>query len=345
VYQDVNLKNLERFRMPDIHGARTLIGAGATENFSASGKPDLDLFDFLKKSLDVRRESTTHEPRLVCIDYDSQVRRLFSRYGLNKGHSLLIRTEPTIVLPKNYWPSTQNRFGQVLTLGGDPSVGIDSLPWPQVWPETDDAFLYQGKARQDKIVSISGNKLSLISGELYSLRRKCIQQLSDLVFFGKGWDLTFLNKLETALKAFLFALISWRLPKLSALDCWFSRYPRWGGAVDDKRQVMSDYNYALVIENSLEYVSEKLFDAFFAGCIPIYVGPLVSKYGIPQELVIQADPDLESIRRAIESARSLSYEVWFSGVKSFLESESTRTKWSHEHVYQEIADRLLYTCK
>lgn len=327
--------------MPNIHGAQALIGTGATENFSASGKQDLKLLDFLRQSVEVGRESRAPEPRLVCIDHDYGARGLLKHYGLNKSNTMLIRTEPTIVLPQNYWRSTQNSFGQVLTLGADPGLGIDSLPWPQVWPDKEEGLVREGNARQDKIVSVSGNKLSSISGELYSLRRKCIQQLSDLVFFGKGWDLTFLNKLETAIKSFLFALMSRRLPKLSALGSWFSSHPEWSGAVEDKRQVMSEYRYALVIENSLEYMSEKLFDAFFAGCVPIYVGPLVSKYGIPQELVIQADPDLESIRRAIESARSLNYEVWFSGVKSFLESESTRTKWSHEHVYQEIANRLL----
>lgn len=331
--------------MVNLNNNSSLISTGATAEFSAGGKPHLKLSDFLKRSLEGSRVLETSEPRLVCIDHDHRVRRLVKLHGLKKRCTILIRTEPTIVMPQNYWRSTQNSFGQVLTLGADPGLGIDSLPWPQVWPEMEDAFPQECNARQDKIVSVSGNKLSLISGELYSLRRKCIQKLSDLVFFGKGWDLTFLNKLETALKSFLFALISRRLPNLSALDCWFSRYPKWGGAVDDKRQVMSDYKYALVIENSLEYMSEKLFDAFFAGCIPIYVGPLVSKYGIPQELVIQANPDLESIRRAIESARTLDYEVWFTRVKSFLESESTRTKWSYEHVYQEIADRLLYTSK
>ncbi len=327
--------------MPIVYGAQALIGTGATESFSASGKPDLKLLDFLIRSLEVRPEPLTKVPRLVCIDHDSRVRRLFTLYGLKKNNSLLIRTEPTIVLPRNNWQSTQKLFGQVLTLGGDPGAGDDSLPWPQVWPEMKDTFLEDRNARQDKIVSISGNKLNFISGELYSLRRRCIQQLPDLVFFGKGWDDTFLIKLETALKSFLFALISRRLPKLSALDSWFSRYSKWGGEVEDKRQVMSNYKYALVIENSQEYMSEKLFDAFFAGCIPIYVGPKVANYGIPEELVIQAEPNLKSIQLAYERAKRADYDVWFRRVKSYLDSDSTRAKWSHENVYQEIANRLL----
>lgn len=317
-----------------------LIVAGRTSDFSVGVEPKVKLIDYLINSLDSKYLQADKGPRLICIDYNFGVLWFLVGRGIRKSNSLLIRTEPSIVLPQNFRKSTSHLFGETLTLGGDPSGGADSLPWPQVWPEEEQSPK-EGTPRLDKIVSINGNKLSLISGELYSLRRRCLQKLPDLVFFGKDWDLRFPNRLETALKSFFFTLISLKPPKLSALGSWFSRYPKWGGAVADKRKVMSDYKYALVIENSQEYMSEKLFDAFFAGCIPIYVGPLVSKYGIPKELVIQADPDLESIRSAIESARSLDYEAWFRRVKSFLESECTRAKWSHQHVYQEIANRFL----
>jgi hypothetical protein len=88
-------------------------------------------------------------------------------------------------------------------------------------------------------------------------------------------------------------------------------------------------------------MSEKLFDALFAGCIPIYVGPKVANYGIPEGLVIQAEPNLESIQLACESARRADYDAWFRRMKSYLDLDSTRAKWSHENVYQEIANRLL----
>jgi hypothetical protein len=46
------------------------------------------------------------------------------------------------------------------------------------------------------------------------------------------------------------------------------------GTVPDKHSLLGGYKFALVIENTRfpGYVSEKLFDCFFAGCIPVYDG-------------------------------------------------------------------------
>ena len=318
-----------------------LTSAGVTASFSANGKHDLKLTDYLAQSLQSKLENNQSGQRLVCIDYDSRVKRRVAQQGIGINHRFLIRTEPSVVLPSNFSRSTQNLFGQVVTLGGDPSAGTDCIPWPQVWPKEEDQLPGGILTRHDKIVSVSGNKLSLIPGELYLLRRKCIQQLQDLDLFGKDWASAFHKRLETAFKAFVFTLFSGRVPKLSSMVGWFSRYPKWLGEVADKRKVMSNYKYALVIENSTEYMSEKLFDAFFAGCIPIYVGPKVANYGIPEELVIQAEPNLKSIQLAYESAKRANYDDWFRRMNRYLDLDSTRAKWSHENVYQEIANRLL----
>lgn len=46
------------------------------------------------------------------------------------------------------------------------------------------------------------------------------------------------------------------------------------GGLRKKREVMSRYKYALCFENCLfpGYVTEKIFDCFLAGCIPVYLG-------------------------------------------------------------------------
>ena len=53
------------------------------------------------------------------------------------------------------------------------------------------------------------------------------------------------------------------------------------GAVADKLEVLGKYKFALCIENSSfpGYISEKLFDCFFTGTIPVYLGaPDVDRY-------------------------------------------------------------------
>jgi len=55
-----------------------------------------------------------------------------------------------------------------------------------------------------------------------------------------------------------------------------------------KREVMSDFKFAICFENCIftGYVTEKIFDCFLAGCIPVYFGaPEIGKF-IPKESFI-----------------------------------------------------------
>lgn len=57
---------------------------------------------------------------------------------------------------------------------------------------------------------------------------------------------------------------------------WQGITPSWKGTISpgSKREIMSDYRFSLVIENAIfpGYITEKIFDAFIAGTIPIYLG-------------------------------------------------------------------------
>lgn len=55
----------------------------------------------------------------------------------------------------------------------------------------------------------------------------------------------------------------------------------WNEALKNKHLLLSAYKFALVVENSLEedYVSEKVFDAWEAGAVPLYLGaPNIEDY-------------------------------------------------------------------
>lgn len=62
------------------------------------------------------------------------------------------------------------------------------------------------------------------------------------------------------------------------IDCYGSGVGKW---VDHKVDVLKDYKYAVVVESGRRdwYFTEKLIDAFAAGCIPIYWGcPEIYKF-------------------------------------------------------------------
>jgi hypothetical protein len=116
---------------------------------------------------------------------------------------------------------------------------------------------------------IAGHKFASHPLELYTERVKAIRWFEqnhpeDFDLYGIGWDkynfkgaLSMLNRFEI-LRKFL-------KPK----------YPSYRGAVNSKREVLQKYKFAICYENVRDipgYITEKIFDCFFAGCVPVYWG-------------------------------------------------------------------------
>jgi hypothetical protein len=113
------------------------------------------------------------------------------------------------------------------------------------------------------------------------------------------------------------------------------------GSVEDKIQAMEEYQVALVIENSQEYITEKLFDAFFAGCIPVYVGPDLEKFDIPRHLYVRADPNPRSVTNALSEAFALDRGPWLESLDEFLARPEVRRKWDWKPATEQVLELAL----
>lgn len=99
----------------------------------------------------------------------------------------------------------------------------------------------------------------------------------------------------------------------------WSRYPQTSaGAVpyDKKLKVMSNYQFVLCFENCVfpGYVTEKVFDCFFAGCIPVYWGAPDIKEYVPAETIVDARQfetwtDLDHYLRGMSALESERYRA------------------------------------
>jgi hypothetical protein len=110
-------------------------------------------------------------------------------------------------------------------------------------------------------------------------------------------------------------------------------------AVDDKFEFTSQYAVALVIENESTYVSEKLLEAIQAGCIPVYVGPEISEEWLPRDLYVRANPDVMSIRKALEQAIAMNLAAAQHLQKQWLSSTAAQL-WSRESVRKQTHELL-----
>lgn len=290
------------------------------------------LSDRLSNALDeCPPESSSHV--LICTDFDL---RILARRGVSAyTHRVLLRFEPEVVNPIGYTKTFESRFDAIIQVGRAPGQTGFNLPWPQQICQYSEAQELGGRI-QNEFPIINANKISLIPGELYSLRRHLARHIPGVIIFGNGWGSNFRKRLRPLLAAALMALVV-RKFQFAALKYWFSKYPNWQGATEDKHSTLSKYRTVLVIENSRDFLSEKLFDAWNAGCIPVYVGlDDLGSLGLPSHLVVEAAPNLSAILGALKRASSIDGESFKSEVGLWLNSEVCHEKWGMDSFVDEL---------
>jgi len=228
--------------------------------------------------------------------------------------TVLVMTEPSVVIPAYRDSQLMNRFSAKLEFGRASSA----IPYPQ----RIHLQYFSRENRLDSVVAVAGNKISYVRGELYSLRIDAFSKVDGITLYGAGWKTHLRHQLTTHLKEFVIALSSRQGISLNGLRHLLIPRSLRVASVSKKHEAMSRFKYALVIENSEEYVSEKLLDAVMAGCIPIYVGGMPEVFGVPEELFVRCAPSLKNIRDGIAKAAKLDYKEWRSAARNFLTTPS-----------------------
>jgi hypothetical protein len=97
-----------------------------------------------------------------------------------------------------------------------------------------------------------------------------------------------------------------------------------------------------VIENSADFVSEKLFDAVRAGCVVVYVGPNLEKYDLPKDSAIQVAPDPNLIVETVRDLQSKSESELMEMAKiQFVSLKSVSGEWINTKVLRNLAQDML----
>ena len=118
----------------------------------------------------------------------------------------------------------------------------------------------------------------------------------------------------------------WNKPPL--FPYWFQKNTIkkvYKGVVEDKYKKLSEYNFALAFEScSLKgYITDKIFDCFLVGTVPIYLGaPDVENY-IPKNCFIDRRDfkNYGELRKFLKSLTKSDIQVYKESGRRFLESE------------------------
>lgn len=174
---------------------------------------------------------------------------------------------------------------------------------------------------------IAGNKYLAIQDDrdLYKERLNVIRWFeshapSEFNLYGNGWDIpTFKYRLIG--KAFQ------RLHKIIKPFFNLSPFPSYRGKVEHKRDVLLKTRFSFCYENVRDlpgYITEKIFDSFFSGCVPVYWGASnISEY-IPEDCFIDRRKfkDTESVYRFLKGITEKEFLNYQQRIVNFLASEA-----------------------
>jgi hypothetical protein len=197
-------------------------------------------------------------------------------------------------------------------------------------PTDEISFLDGFTGRKKLCCAIAGNKgiKNYDSRELYTKRIETFKWFekyapNDFDLYGTGWDLPALNS-ASIVQRLRSKIIGKFYRKLG-----IKPFPSYLGKVETKRDTLSQYKFSICYENVCDlpgYITEKIFDCFFAGCVPIYWGASnISDY-IPQECFIDRRQfeNHEGMHNFLALMPEKKYLMYQKAIKDFLNSNEAK---------------------
>lgn len=274
---------------------------------------------------------------IVCADvpYPWDVDLWLKLIRNGKDNNILICFDSPLVVPFNHWKSMKNIFHKIYTYNDDlvDDKTFIKLYLPQVEPDK------RPKKRLFKekklLVMINSKKssffpmrwLSPYKADYYKKRLQLIEFLDENLtdkfdLFGHNWD----KPDRFSIKERIFG---------------FNEFEVYKGSVTDKLESLSKYKFCIAFENSAVpgYITEKIFDCFWAGTVPIYLGsPNIEKY-VPKECFIDFRKfgSYKEMLDYLEKMEEAEYKKYLSNIKTFIGTKQTKKLWFGD----EFIDSLL----
>lgn len=253
--------------------------------------------------------------------------------------SAFIAMECPVVEPRMFeaLPELATIFRRVLSWSDTPSllpfthrpVTVERFCWPQSFDAAHDGLW----AREDRkfLLMMNANKLPrLYRDELYTARLEAVRffhGFQEIDLYGRNWDgaPTRVGKTATpfALRQLGSRLWSWRQRVLP--DPLYTAVAAASkGPSKSKSETVSQYRFALCFENSklTGWITEKIFDCFFVGTIPVYWGAPDILEWVPAECFIDMRQfrDFAELRRFLHAVTPAQRQAYRDAARAYLAS-------------------------
>ncbi|MFW2555404.1 glycosyltransferase family 10 domain-containing protein [Aliarcobacter butzleri] len=275
------------------------------------------------------------------VIYNDMPKVLPNNEDIKKSYLLLF--ESKLIKPENWDLEKHKYFNKIFTW--DDRI-IDNkkyfkINFAHLFPES----INKDLSKKEKLCTlIAGNKKVNHQLELYSKRVEAIRWFEDnypkdFDFYGMGW-----NEYTSSNKYIRFLFRKLKLSKL-----FKPNFPSYKGKVDSKKEVLEKYKFAICYENAKDingYITEKIFDCFFSGCIPIYWGANNISEHIPKECFVDKREfdSYEKLYEFITNMAEEEYLKYLDAIENYLNS-SQANEFRAEFFANTIVETILHDIK
>jgi alpha(1,3/1,4) fucosyltransferase len=226
----------------------------------------------------------------------------------------------------------------------EPFVGGPLRCLPLKWPQSFNAVHEHVWNRGDRgfLVMLNGNKLPRHNSpcrELYSERLRAVEYFSrtdDIDLYGNGWDTVPYRVGPWHVPGTFGTVPMPRAGQLIArqLAAWRQRIvpdPRlvaarkvYRGFASSKSDTLGRYKFSLCFENSVlkGWITEKIFDCFFAGTVPVYWGAPDIEDHVPADCFIDKRrfEDYAELRAHLKALTEKDLQAYRENARAFIGS-------------------------
>jgi hypothetical protein len=152
--------------------------------------------------------------------------------------------------------------------------------WPQAFEDVHE-FLWDRSDRRFMVI-INGNKLPRLNdAELYTERLRALayfHRWNEIDLYGVGWNEPPYRVGRTwvphTIRQIHRNCVGWYWKYIRVHPLWSAARACYRGPARSKAETLGQYTFALCFENMIlnGWITEKLFDCFYAGAVPIYLG-------------------------------------------------------------------------
>lgn len=209
-------------------------------------------------------------------NFMAQKRKFLLQNYRHFSKRILIQIEPWVVQPYVYNDLEKTRSSGIYT-----NIFIHSTGYGKPY-KFFDYFFYWNRSILSPVFDNPKNKfLALLNGNVapHALHAKIQGKLFRELYGERLRAIRYFSRFPG------FDLFGWRWDQRPRhpLYLHFGKYAKkaWRGSPEDKSKTLSEYKFSICFENCEVpgWISEKIYDCFAAGCIPIYLGaPDITAY-------------------------------------------------------------------